>query len=194
MAYTTKKSMLEAIRNGDEVSWKEFYDTYRPLIIFCGRNARLSGTETDDLIQIVMLKVFSARKTFRYDRSKGRFRDYLGHIIRNALIDLARSGKTAQAAKEELSQDPDGGMADSFTGKWNDEWKKHILSQAIELLRSKVEETTFQAFELAALDGRPPKEVAGFLNISVQNVYNARSRCMEILRKTISRLTEETEP
>ena len=32
MGYTTKKSLLEEIRNGNDVSWFEFEQTYRPLI------------------------------------------------------------------------------------------------------------------------------------------------------------------
>lgn len=50
MAYTTKKSLLEAIRSGDEVSWQEFYETYRPLIVVRGRDYRLNVAETDELV------------------------------------------------------------------------------------------------------------------------------------------------
>ena len=43
MAYTTKKSLLEAIRSGDEISWLEFYETYRPLIVVRGRDYHLNS-------------------------------------------------------------------------------------------------------------------------------------------------------
>ena len=66
MAYTTRKSLLLAIGRGDEVSWKEFYDTYRPLIVFCARG-RLAPDEIDDLVQKVMVKIFRSGERFRYD-------------------------------------------------------------------------------------------------------------------------------
>ena len=49
MAYTTKKSLLEAIHEGDEVSWHEFYETYRPLIVVRGRDYKLNVAEIDEL-------------------------------------------------------------------------------------------------------------------------------------------------
>ena len=81
MAYTTKKSLLEAIRCGDEVSWYEFYETYRPLIVVRGRDYKLNAVEIDELIQSVMLRFFDRSRSFVYDRSKGKFRDYLGVMI-----------------------------------------------------------------------------------------------------------------
>ena len=37
MAYTTKKSLLRKVREGDEIGWHEFYETYKPLILRRGR-------------------------------------------------------------------------------------------------------------------------------------------------------------
>ena len=31
--YTTKTTLLLNVSNGDDVSWQDFYDNYRPLII-----------------------------------------------------------------------------------------------------------------------------------------------------------------
>ena len=45
MAFTTKKSLLARVRAGDEVSWNEFYETYRPLILLCGRDCGLTHDE-----------------------------------------------------------------------------------------------------------------------------------------------------
>ena len=42
MAFTTKKSLLAKVRAGDEVSWREFYDAYRPLILLCGGDFNLN--------------------------------------------------------------------------------------------------------------------------------------------------------
>ena len=49
MGYTTKKSLLEAICSGDEVSWHKFYEIYRPLIVVRGRDYKLNVAEIDEL-------------------------------------------------------------------------------------------------------------------------------------------------
>jgi RNA polymerase sigma-70 factor (ECF subfamily) len=188
MAYTTKQSLLEAIRNNNEISWREFYETYRPLIFFCAAQANLSEEETRDLVQSVMLKVFKMKDVFVYDKTAGRFRDYLGKMVHNAIVDLRRA---KQRHPEEVSLPEDSLGEDVFKKHWEDEWQNHVLEQALIQLQKTVHETTFQAFQLAALERRPVREVADFLQISVQNVYEAKSRCLEQLRKFVESLEEE---
>ena len=189
MAYTTKQSLLEAIRNNNEISWQEFYDTYRPLISFFAARERFSQVETEDLVQSVMLKVFKMRDTFCYDSSIGRFRDYLGVIVRNAIADHYRH-QMRRPQFSPMPGEPSG--EDSFAETWRKEWQNHCLDQAMIQLRNTVQETTFQAFQLVALEQRPVREVAEFLQISVQNVYDAKSRCLEQLRKKAKILMEES--
>lgn len=189
MAYTTKQSLLEAIRSNNDVSWREFYETYRPLIVFCAAREELSAEETNDLVQSVMLKIFKMQNTFCYDESMGRFRDYLGTVIRNSIIDLYRAKKRRPEFTE---LPPEVSGMDYFEKTWHDEWQNHILDQALIQLQNSVQETTFQAFQLTALEQRPVREVAKFLQISVQNVYEAKSRCLEQLRKKVKLLAEES--
>ena len=182
MAYTTKRSLLRAIGRGDEVSWREFYDTYRPLIVFCARG-RLEQPEIDDLIQTVMVNVFRSGEYFRYDPSKGRFRDYLGKMVQNAIIDMLRKRRT------HVSGDlgTEAGW-DDFEAMWRAEWEHHLLAQAMVELRSRVEVSTFQAFDLYAMQGQPPKRVAAFLGIGISQVYVAKSRCLALLREIVAEL------
>ena len=182
MAYTTKRSLLRAIGRGDEVSWREFYDTYRPLIVFCARD-RLDGSEIDDLIQTVMVNVFRSGEYFRYDPAKGRFRDYLGRVVHNAIVDMLRKRRPSVSGDGETEAGADG-----FESMWRVEWERHILAQAMVELRSRVEVATFQAFDLYAMQGQTPKRVAAFLGIGVPQVYVAKSRCLALLREIVAEL------
>jgi RNA polymerase sigma-70 factor (ECF subfamily) len=187
MGYTTKKSLLAAIQNGDEISWFEFYETYRPLIILRGNDYRLSSTELDDLCQSVLLDIFKMGKRFRYDPAKGRFRDYLRRVISHNAIDLIRKRKDRECACTEFP----GNLTDMNEAHWQEEWQAHILSQALVILREQVEIGTFQVFELYAIKGEPPEKVARFLGISVSAVYVAKSRAVAKLRKIVEQLREE---
>ncbi len=187
MAYTTKKSLLEAIRNGDEVSWYEFYETYRPLIVVRGRDYKLNSAEIDELIQSVMLRFFNRSRSFVYDRSQGRFRDYLGVMIYHCALNIIRSRR-----KNEIGcGDGELEMPAEDDSRWHREWEQHILTQALKQLQLQIEETTFQAFELYAVKGEAPEKVARFLKTSVNMVYVAKSRATSRLRKIVKQLQDE---
>lgn len=182
MAYTTRKSLLLAIGRGDEVSWEEFYDTYRPLIVFCARG-RLAPDEIDDLIQTVMVKLFRSGQRFRYDPAKGKFRDYLGRIVRNAIADMLRARR-----RETVAQIPVGEGDDAFAAAWQAEWERHVFDQAVGELRARVAPATFQAFDLYVLQKQPAAKVAAFLDLDPARVYKAKLRCLEILRRIVAEI------
>lgn len=187
MAYTTKKSLLEAICRGDEVSWLEFYETYRPLIVVRGRDYKLNAAETNELVQAVMLRFFNRSKTFLYDRSRGKFRDYLGVMIYHCALNIIR-----QRRKNEVGYDGiEIAEPEDDQDRWGEEWQQHILALAMKQLRLRVEDSTFQAFELYAVQGEAPETVAKFLRIPVSMVYVAKSRAIVRLRKIVRELREE---
>ena len=166
MAYTTKKSLLEAIRSGDEVSWHEFYETYRPLIVVRGRDYKLNVAEIDELVQSVMLRFFKRSQTFLYDRTKGRFRDYLGKMIYHCAIDIIHQRPRNQVAceEEEITEPaPDN-------DRWREEWHQHIMTQALSQLKHQLEEVTYQAFELYALKGESPRYLFDVVGVGNQVV------------------------
>ena len=184
MAYTTRKSLLLAIGRGDEVSWAEFYETYRPLIVFCAGD-RLTPSEIDDMIQTVMVKVFRSGDRFRYDPAKGKFRDYLGRIVRNAIVDMLRARR-----RETAAQIPDAEGDDAFAAAWRAEWERHVFDQALGELRTRVSPATFQAFDLYVLQKQPAAKVAAFLDLDPARVYKAKLRCVEILRRIVAEIRE----
>ena len=186
MAYTTKKTLLQAIKDGCEVSWYEFYETYRPLILLRGSDYGLTSTEKDDLIQAVLLNIFHGSKTFHYNSNKGKFRDYMRTIISRRAVDIIRKRKEHTVSSEILEQYPEKNP--ELDKAWQQEWQAHVLSQALQVLRTKIEPQTFQAFELNVLEDMPAKEVAEFLKIKVNMVYVAKSRAVKSLREIMQEL------
>jgi DNA-directed RNA polymerase specialized sigma24 family protein len=74
---------------------------------------------------------------------------------------------------------------------WADERDREILSRALLVLReeSAMDERTLNAFELVAIRGVPPDEVAKECGMSVDQVYVARSRATKRLRRIVEDLT-----
>lgn len=184
MAYTTNQSLLAAIKKGDCISWGEFYETYRPLIAFCA-DQKLLTHEVDDLVQNVMVKVFHACERFNYDPGKGKFRDYFGKIVHNEIVNILRS-RPAELSAGNMPDFPE----DCFSEIWHRQWEQHLMSQAMTQLKTRVSETTFQAFDLYAVQGVAPGKVAAFLGINITRVYKAKVRCNAMLQEIIGDLQQ----
>ena len=200
MAFTTKKSLLAKVRAGDEISWRVFYETYRPLIHLVGRDCGLTPGENEELVQLVMCELFQKdilakynideipqNITFTYDPATGRFRYFLKAIIRNQALKLYHK----RGNLVNIDTIPEPAVEAKFDSDWDEEWKKHLFTQAMVELKNHVQAVTFSAFEMYALQGRPVKEVADFLNLSVNSVYVAKNRCIATIKEIIEDLEKK---
>ncbi len=189
MAFTTRSSLLSAVRRGDEVSWDEFYRMYKPLILLRGGDLRLNQTEKEELIQLVMLSFFNTSRTFRYDKSKGRFRDYLKRIIRNKACDLMRKRHDDETSIEAIPQTVEKLLAEG-EDRWEQEWRNHVLRQALEDLRCEVSPLVYQAFSMLSQENMSGKDVAATLGISTNAVYVYKHEALKKLKALIAEADE----
>ena len=180
---TTSSSLLERVRNGDEISWNEFYSRYAPVIRCVGAYHRLNETACDDLVQMVMLKFFGAAKHYVYREGEVKFRTYLAAVIRSQAAELIRR----EAAQKNLRPETAAPAEEPFEEAFMNEWRKAVFADAKSELRQRVSERTYQAFELCGLQGRPVEQVAAALGLSANQIYVAKKRCTDILTGIIDR-------
>ena len=179
---TTKSSLLERCQAGDGVSWEDFFYLYAPLIRAAGMGFKFNSMECDDLVQLVMLKFFNNAKTFVYRKGEVKFRTYFAKIIHNQAVDMIRKNAAQKNLPAEI---PD--FSDPFNEIFMTEWRKIILNEAKEELKQKVDPRSFQAFELYALQNRPAKQVAKILDLTPEQLYAVKNRCIAMLKKIIER-------
>ena len=184
MSFTTDVSFLEKITDGDEISWGKFYDIYSPLIRYCGREWGLSESENEELVQDVMVGFFMGAKTFRYDRSKGKFRSYLQEIAKTKIFAILK--KRPSGTAEHFAN---GALLEfAFDEKWDTEWHNYLCAEAFKLLKKEMEELSFRSFYMYVMLDMPPAEVARQLGLSVNAVYINKCRALEFLRRTVHEL------
>lgn len=190
---STHKTLLMKIQDGDEVSWKEFYDRYSSAILTISGRFGLNPTEADEVRQNVMLKIFQNKLIFSYNDERARFRTYFNRIVRSCIVDYFRK-KKARAPETALENLPDQPAPDDAVNSeeiFEEEWRKQCLIDALEILKEHVEPQTFLAFHMTAFQQKKVREVAGFLQMSASQVYLAKSRCIAKLRNIISELQKK---
>ncbi len=87
----TRPSLLLRLRDRtDAQAWGTFVDLYTPLVYrFCRRRG-LQAADAADVAQEVMTQVMRSIGGFTYDPSVGRFRDWLGAVVRTHVGRLHR--------------------------------------------------------------------------------------------------------
>ncbi len=182
---STHVSLLHRLTGSgqDSTAWFEFHNRYGELLrSFCRRRG-LQSQDSDDLVQDVLLSLSRSLPGFRYDPSRGRFRSYLKTIVLRAI-----SRKSCQKPEEVPLEQIEKLVADPETDQqWEVEWRTYHVRRALSRLGKEFRERDRTAFVQYALEGQSVERTAKGLSMSVDQVYQAKSRIL----KRIGRLIEE---
>lgn len=182
---TTSKTLLDKIASGDEISWDEFYQKYSPIVKAIAQFKGLDANAADDVCQQVMMQFFKQSKTFKFDPDIARFRTYFGRIVNSKICSYFRNAQDLPT--EDLEWIPVDTETENL---FMDEWRKVILQEAEQKLKQRVAPETFQAYELYAVQNRPVKKVAEYLDCTENQVYQAKKRCFAMMREILLEMNE----
>jgi len=126
--------------------------------------------------------------TFQYDPSKS-FRGWLKTVARHAWSDLRERhdhvvGGDSLIFSVEARADLEARLEAIYDFE--------LLEIAMEKVRSRVEPSTFEAFRLTAIEGRPAADAARELAMAVGNVYVAKHRVQKLIQQEIRDLSESS--
>lgn len=184
----THITLLDRLRCGpDDAAWREFAGRYEELIRGFARRQGVHGADVDDVVQDVMLSLTRAMPGFTYDPLRGKFRSYLKTVVVHAISARFRQNKAA--ASLETSDGPAAG--DPADATWEAEWRQYHLRRAMGSVRAE-----FNAADVAAFDGyvtqaRSVSDVGRELGMSVDQVYQAKSRILKRLGVLIEAQVKE---
>jgi RNA polymerase sigma-70 factor (ECF subfamily) len=186
MEYTTHTTLLTRLSEGvDPAAWNEFHDRYADLFRGFARRYGLQPADCDDIAQEVLLALSRSMGGFKYDPSKGKFRSYLKTLSLRTIFRNLRQ-KRDHKVLEDIETGPDKAGADpSVEAKWENEWRQHHIRQAMRRLEPEFNERDRMAFSQYAMTGRPASEAAKALGMSVDQVYQAKSRILRRLTELI---------
>jgi len=186
MDYTTHVTLLARLAEGvDPAAWKEFHDRYADLIRSFALRYGFQPADSDDVTQSVLLSLTRSLGKFRYDPAKGKFRSYLKTLALHEIFRIIRQ-KDSQGKLDPLEAEAadSGRLAatdDVVDEQWEMEWRRYHVRRAMRRLEPEYNERDRMAFSRYAINGHSAAETAAALGMSVDQVYQAKSRILKRL-------------
>jgi len=190
----TRYSLLSRLRDwGDERSWRDFFETYSPLIYHLALKSGLNEAEAQDVVQETVVAVAKDIDKFRRERELGSFKGWLRNLVRWRIGDQLRGrGTRVRAAPLEQTE---GDLAAEpaweqtlLEENWEKEWQQNLLSAAIAKVKLEVKEEHFQIFDLVALQGVAVADVTRRLGVGRAAIYLIRHRISKAIKKHVQQL------
>lgn len=185
--HITQPSLLSRVRDPkDDQAWSDFEKKYRELLLCYASRRGLQSADAEDVRQQVMLNLSKYMRDFKYDGSRGRFRSYLGRMVRHAVAQHFARRKEGEVAIDTRIQaalsDDDAGDADST---WEEEWTNHHYRLAMETVCKQVEPKTASVFD-RFVAGESAEKIAADAGMSVDAVQKIKQRMRDRLKKQIA--------
>ena len=189
-------SLIARLQDPDDIAaWDNFLDLYAPIIYRSARRLGLQTADADDVVQEVLTAVTRSVSRWIKRDDRGPFRAWLFRIARNKSIDFLTRRKHrpwatgGDVAAQQLNHVP--APAD-VSSQFDFELRRTIFVQASEIVRSRVSETTWEAFHRTSVLQEPIEDVAKQLGVSVGSVYISRSRVMKRLQNEVKSFEEQS--
>ena len=188
---TTRSSVLQKVANTDDTAaWARFFDLYAGFVFAVARSKGLSAADADDFVQTIFVELAHKMPTFRYDRTKGKFRSYLLELVNWRIIDKLKADKRECEINADYA-DEKKTIPDCIEDYADREWQAAALDEALRRLQKEVRPDHFAAFVESEIEGIDTETVMGLHGITRDNLYQIRARFKAKLRPLIAAILKE---
>ena len=190
----TRQTLIERLKDKyDEESRQTFTQIYQRYIYVVIRRMNISHSETEDLVQEVLFKIWNKLPDFNYAPDKAKFRTWLSTVIKNKVLNYlekqkSHAGKIDKAAKQPAKTTTSNDIEEVM----EKEWQNYITNMAMERIKGSFPGQALKVFELT-LDGKSIQEIAESLGIKENTVYRSKNRVKARLVNEIALLRLELE-
>ncbi len=188
----TSPTLLGRLRHDptDQAAWDDFVNRYGRTIYRWGRTWGLQEADAEDMTQAVLLKLARQMSGFEYDPN-GSFRGWLKTVAYRAWCDFldTRKRTTAGSGDSAVLQLLDSIPArDELIQKLDDEYDRELLEKAMARVQLRVQDRTWDAFRMTALESLPGAEAAAALHMTPGAVYVARSKVQKMIQEEMQEI------
>lgn len=196
---STSLSLLESVIRHGPGAWERFCAVYGPMVYRWCRNKGLQPCDVENVVQQVFITLIRNLVRFRKERPTDGFRRWLWTVTHHKLVDYSRSQSRQLAGTgggshlhwlQQLAE-PSELTNDDGIGEGSECNLGDVVRGALSLVRTRTASTTWDAFWLTTIENRKAEEVAHELGLSVESVYQAKSRILSRIRKEIDRIQSQ---
>jgi RNA polymerase sigma-70 factor (ECF subfamily) len=165
------------------------------------RKSGLDDPSAQEIVQETVIGVARKMPEFHYDPDRGTFRQWLLRIARRRITDhlrrIYRQPPRAEITLESLDEDQEHSAAiidqsaSAIDAAWNEEWEKATFDAALARVRAAVNPRHFQVFDYCVLKEWPASKVAVTLNLNAAQVYLAKHRVAQAMKRAVRRINDE---
>lgn len=197
----TRGTLLLRLRDLENAeAWSEFLERYGPKIYGWCRRYQLQDSDAADVTQDVLGRLVKSIRSFDYDPARGSFRGWLKTVTNNAIRDflknISRAGRGSGDSRVQRNltaiQAPEA--VEALAASIEEEGERELLREAEERVKLRVKSHTWKAYYLAGVENCPARDVAGELQMTVSEVYVAKSRVIKMLRQEVEKLNQDGVP
>lgn len=176
---TTSSSLILRIQQLDQEAWVRLEFVYKPLLVFwCDQN-KISDNDVEDILQNIYQTVHRYIGDFKKFHGKVCFRRWLKKIATSRISDFKLKNKDNPIPLSETSLELIRYAFASKSPEIEDEEEEKnerqiLYQQILELIKSEVNESTWEYFWQTTVAGRNSFDVAAAMNTTAANVRQAK--------------------
>ena len=172
--------MAAQVTGEDEATWVKFFELYQPVIRHFAEFAG-ARSDTDDVVQDVMVKLVEVFRSGTYHPEKGRFRAFLATITRREVINRWQKAQVRAADRhvslnrtttQEIAVQPEA--AAILDAKWR--LAQHAAAVEHVLTRTALAQKSKDVYRAYVLEEKPIGEVAEAFGIPRNTVSQIKTR------------------
>ena len=184
--WNTRESLLLRASNPDDhEAFEEFVYYYKNFINMVFTKLGVSDSQSGDLRQDLLLKLWKDIGKFDSKRENSNFRGWLSVVIRHEVYHVFKKKKKETDA---LANIPLASKSESEVDQLiEEEWKAYVTSLAVQKIKAHFDGNAMQIFQMT-LAGKNAAEIAEKLNMGENSVYVIRSRVKSRFQSEVRQL------
>ena len=195
----TRRSLLSRLRDLEDTdSWRTFFDNYWRLIYNVARKSGLGEDVAQEVVQETVIAVARKIPAFRYDPTKGSFKQWLLLITRRRIQDqLRRQYRSLRAS--DIHHDAEELPSSTLTpdaqvdAAWETEWRENLFQAALAKVRHQVNPKHYQVFDCCVLQNLGASDVARMLGLSTAQIYLIKHRMSLAIKRAVKQAGAQLE-
>ena len=169
--------MAAQMTGEDEAGWVKFFDLYQPVIRHFAEYAG-AKTDSEDVVQEVLIKLVDVFRRGVWKPEKGRFRAYLATITRREVINRWQKAQARAEGRQISIDDAEIAVEPEAAALLDAKWRLAQRTAAIEhvLTRTALAQKSKDIYRAYAMEERPIGEVAKAFGVSRNVVSQTKTR------------------